>query len=139
MEKAVLSDPAIYPSEKVLAGCLKKANAAFLSLFEYNRTNYPEFVERWKYYNDGKRWLMNVSKRKKTLFWLSVDTSCFRIAFYFSPKHEQIVLDSDLPASMKKQYMSSAGKKFRPISFIVKSRKEAEIYRKLLPLKLLTL
>ncbi len=139
MDKAVLSDPAVYPSEEVIASYLKKANAAFRFLFEYNHTDFPELEERWKYYNDGKRWLMNVSKKKKTIFWLSLDKACFRLAFYFSSKYEPVITGSDLPALMKKEYMSSAGKTFRAITLIVKSKKDIEAYKKLLALKLVTL
>jgi hypothetical protein len=139
MEKPLLSDPAVYPTEKVLASCLKKANPAFLSLFEYNHANFPELEERWKYYNDGKRWLLSVSRKKKTVFWLSVDKACFRLGFYFSSKHEQLVMGSDIPASMKKQYKSSAGKAFRAITLVVRSKKDVDGYKKVLPLKLLTL
>ncbi len=139
MEKAILSDPNVYPTDRVLASCLMKGYGAFRSLFEYNHANFPELQERWKYYNDGKRWLMSVSKKKKTVFWLSVDKACFRLAFYLSSKYEPAILGSDLPASMKKQYMSSAGKSFRAITLIVKCKKDTETYKKVLAVKLATL
>lgn len=139
MEKAILSNPTVYPTDKVLASCLKKAHPAFLSLLAYNHAEFPELEERWKYYNDGKRWLMNVSRKKKTVFWLSADKACFRLGFYFGSKHEPLVMGSDISASMKKEYMSSAGKTFRAITLIVKSKKDTEAYKKLLRLKLVTL
>jgi hypothetical protein len=57
MKPQVLTDPAIFPTEKVLSGHLGKAGPAFRALFDFNHENFPEFVERWKYYNDGKSWL----------------------------------------------------------------------------------
>jgi hypothetical protein len=139
MEKPVLSDPNIYPTDKVIASCLSKANPAFISLFEYIHANFPEFEERWKYYNDGKSWLMNVSRKKKTIFWLSVNKAYFRTAFSFPAKHESLVVDSALPASLKKQYLESAGKFFRGITIVIKNKKDTGAFKKLLSLKLATL
>lgn len=139
METPVLSDPDIYPTDKVIAACLSKANAAFISLFEYNHTNFPEFAERWRYYNDGKQWLMNVSRKKKTVFWLHVSKGFFRTSFYLAPKFETMIAGSDLPASLKKQYKASAGASFRPITIVIKTKKDAEVFKKALALKLTTM
>jgi hypothetical protein len=135
----VLSDPKVYPSDHVLASHLRRANAAYRSLFEYKHAQFPTFTERWRYYNDGKQWLLNVSNKKKTLFWLVVNDGSFRTTFYFASRHEPLVVKSDLPASLKKQYAASAGKTFRPISLLIKSKKNIEEYKKLLALKLDTL
>ena len=139
MEKQALSDPGVYPTEKVIASHLKEANAAFVALFAYNHDTHPEFTERWKFYNDGKQWLMNVSTKKKTVFWLALNKGSFRTAFYLSQKHEPLVLESDLPASLKKQYKASAGKSFRAIRIVIRTKKDIAAYKKVLQLKLETL
>ena len=136
MEKPVLCDPEIYPTLEVLSSHLGKASASFAFLFDYNHTNFPEFTENWKYYNDGKSWLLNVSRKKKTVFWLSVSDGLFRTGFYLGAKAEQAVLDSKIPKGYKDQFMQSAGKKFRGISAIIKTKKDVDVYKILLALKM---
>lgn len=71
------------------------------SLFERNRAGHADFVQSWKYYNDGKSWLLNVSRKKKALFWLSVGDGWFRTTFYLSPKAEVAIMGSDLPEDLE--------------------------------------
>jgi hypothetical protein len=138
MDKPVLSDPAIFPTNEVLASHLGKAMSSFALLFQLNHTNFPEFVERWKYYNDGKSWLLNVS-RKKTLFWLSVKEGSFRTTFYLNAKAAQLVPDSKIPQKLKDQFKKSEGEKLRAITVEIKTRKDVEVYRKMLALKMAAL
>jgi hypothetical protein len=139
MEKPVLSDPAILPTDEVLSLHLGKAMPSFAFLFQFNHTNFPEFVERWKYYNDGKSWLLNVSRKKKTLFWLSVTNGSFRTTFYLNKKAAQLVPDSKIPKELKDRFRESEGKKFRGITVWIKSRKDVEVYKEMLALKMATM
>lgn len=136
MEKPVLSDPNIFPTDKILFPYLRKAKPSFVSLFEYNHKNFPDLVERWKYYNDGKRWLLNVSRKKKTIFWLSVNEGFFRTTFYFNAKAAQGVLTSKLPKALKDRFRESAGKTFRGITAVIKAKKDIGVYKELLSLKM---
>ena len=136
MEPAVLSDPQIYPSEEVLYSHLGKAKQAFISFTEHNQSDHPDFVGRWKYYNDGKRWLFNASRKKKTVFWLSIGDGFFRVSFYFNPKAEKDIVRSKIPGAMKSQYMVTAGEKFRAIPVVIKAKKDLEIYKELVQIKL---
>jgi len=52
--------------------------AQWESLFEYIHAEHPDFTGQWRYYNDGKSWLMNVSRRRRPLL-LSVLEHGFRI------------------------------------------------------------
>jgi hypothetical protein len=139
MDKPVLSDPATFPTDEVLASHLGKTMPCFLLLFQLNHTNFPEFVERWKYYNDGKSWLLNVSRKKKTLFWLSVKDGSFRTTFYFNDKAAQLVPVSKIPRKLRDQFAKSEGEKFRAITVEIKTNKDVEVYRKVLALKMAAL
>ncbi len=136
MEKPVLSDPEIFPSGEILSAQLGKASSSFASLFEYNHASFPDATERWRYYNDGKQWLLNVSRKKKTLFWLSVYEGFFRTTFYFGSKFARTILQSKLPVSLKSQFRKSAGKKFRPITAVIRTQRDLGAYKKLLALKM---
>lgn len=136
MEIPVLSDPNIYPTEEVLSVHLGKAEPAFTSLFEFNHSKHPDFVEKWRYYNDGKSWLLNVSRKKKTIFWLSIRDGSFRTSFYLNSKFEGDVVKSKIPKALKDQYLKEPGKKFRAITVVIKSKKDVDVYKELLSIKM---
>jgi hypothetical protein len=136
MVKRALCDPETYPSEEVIASHLGKANASFVSMLEHNREEHPDFEERWKFYNDGKSWLYNVSRKKKTLFWLSVEEGFFRATFYLNPEGGEALLGSALPEELKEQYRSAGGKKTRGVTATMKAKKDLAAYKELLAIKM---
>lgn len=113
MEASVLTDKNIFPTEDVIFSHLGKSKTLWLTLFEQMHKDYPEFAEEWKYYNDGKRWLLKVTEKKKTVFWLSVIPKGFRITFYFSDKAQKQILDSAIADELKDQYIN--GKRYNKI------------------------
>ena len=139
MDKRVLSDPDLFPSDKVLSGFLKRSYPAFVSLFELNHRKFPAFEERWKYYRDGKSWLMNVSVKKKTLFWLLAGDGCFRVSFYLNGKARELVKKSALGEEMKKHVAASIGKTLVGLTVEVRTKKDIQPYEELLGIKLASL
>lgn len=135
MDKRALGDPEILPSEEVIAGHLGRANAAYLAMLEHNRSAYPDSEERWKYYNDGKSWLFNLSRKKKTLLWLSVEDGFFRATFYLNAAGGEALLGSALPDELKEQFGAAEGKKIRGVTVHVKAKKDLEAYKELLAIK----
>jgi hypothetical protein len=136
MDVHVLSDPKTYPSEDVLFSHLGKAKPAFTSLFEFNHSNHPDFEEKWRYYNDGKSWLLNVLRKKKTIFWLSVHDGSFRTSFYLNSKCEPSIVRSKIPKNLKDRYVKDSGKKFRAITVVIKAKKDLDVYKELLSIKM---
>jgi hypothetical protein len=136
MDTPVLFDPNVFPSDDVLASVFGKAKPVFDALAQYNRETYPDFAARWKYYNDGKRWLMNVSRKKKTVFWLSAGEGFFKTSFYLTRKAESIVKDSDLSPALKKLYHDQLAQKFNALSVTIKTKKDIEEYKRLVRVKL---
>ncbi len=139
MDNPVLCDPSIYPNNEVLASHLKRAKASFDALFAYNHEKYPEFEERWRYYNDGKSWLMNVSRKKKTLFWLSIMDGSFRTTFYLNAKAAPCVGSLSIPKPLKAEFKKTAEKTFRGLTVVVKAKKDLETYKEILHLKMATM
>ncbi len=135
MDMPALSDPAVFPTEEVLSAHLGRAKAAFDHLFQFNHATFPEFVERWKYYTDGKSWLLNVSRKKKTLFWLSVRERWFRTTFYLNAKAARSVPASKIPEELKAKFRESEGK----ITVEVRTKKDIDVYKEVLALKMATM
>ncbi|MCX6138578.1 MAG: DUF3788 family protein [Ignavibacteriales bacterium] len=113
MESSPLTDKNIFPSQEVIFSHIGKSKALWLSFFEQMHKDHPDFAEEWRYYNDGKRWLMKMTRKKKTVFWLSIIPKGFRITFYFNEKAKGRILESPIPDELKDQYIN--GKLYKKI------------------------
>ncbi|HPN33324.1 MAG TPA: DUF3788 family protein [bacterium] len=104
MERPVLSNKEQYPTDEIIYAHLGAKKTHWSALFEYLHTHYPDFCSEWRYYLDGKSWLMKVTRGKQTIFWLSLVQGTFRTTFYFNRKAEEAIQQSALSAEMKAQY-----------------------------------
>ena len=108
MEPPVLTDKDEFPSEEVIASHLGRRMALWNALFQFIHAEHADFEERWRYYNDGKSWLLNISRKKKTVFWLSVIRGTFRITAYFTDKATDAIRASALSDDLKAQFLGAA-------------------------------
>jgi len=110
MEKPCLNDKDEYPDDEVLSRCLGKVKNTWDSFIDYINESHPTFSGEWRYYNDGKSWLYKLTKKKKTISWISVYHSKFKTTFYFPDKAEDLIKASKL----KKEYIDQFihGKKY---------------------------
>jgi len=111
--KPVLTNPDQFPTNEIIFSHIGKSKVIWEELFEYIHKEHPDLTQEWKYYNDGKSWLMKVQRKSKTIFWLSVIEKTFSITFYFGGKAEQAVLDSKISDELKKEFKE--GKKYGKI------------------------
>jgi len=137
MEPPVLTDKNQFPTEEVLARHLGKSRPLWDSFFDFLHSEHPDFKEEWRYYNDGKSWLMKITHKKKTIFWLGVNSGSFRISAYFVERAKKAVASSELSDDLKAQFVT--GKKFgtlKSISIAFKRKRDIADARVLADLKL---
>ena len=137
MEQLILSDPNQFPSEDIVFSHIGKTKALWISLFEYIHANHPDFADQWRYYRDGKSWLLKVTQKKKTIFWLSVVKGSFRTTFYFTDKAEAALMSSGLSGELKEQI--TGGKrvgKIRGVTITYAARENVEEAKILIGIKL---
>ena len=101
MTDAVFTDESRAPTEPSIHEALGRSAAAWRALFERLHAEHPDLEETWRYYTDGKSWLLKVTRKAKTVFWLSVQRGRFRVAFYFPERLAATLLESDLPDRVK--------------------------------------
>lgn len=84
MEKQLLTDALVYPTDDVLASELGDCGY----IYEMFTSTLPDLKIdlEWRYYQDGKAWLGKAVSNKKTVFWLSVWEGFFRVSFHFTEK-----------------------------------------------------
>ena len=137
MEQMILTNKDQFPTEEIIFAHLGKSKIIWESLFNHIHNNYPDFTEQWRYYNDGKSWLMKVTKKSTTIFWLSISKDSFRITFYFGDKAEPAIMESSLSDKIKGQFMN--GKRYgkiRGITLIMNTKQNIKFVKELIAIKL---
>jgi len=135
MDKPVLGDKNQFPTEEIIFSHLGKTKALWLSFFKYLHTNHPDLSQEWRYYNDGKSWLMKVTRKSKTIFWLSVIPAAFRTTFYLTEKAADVISGSSLPEELKEQFKTGSGK-LRGLTVVFRGKNDIENAKSLLTIKL---
>jgi hypothetical protein len=107
MDPLILTDPKLFPDDEVIAGVLGKGFGLWQAFFDDVHEAHPDIATEWRYYNDGKAWLMKVTCKKKTVVWVSVHAKYFRMTAYLTEKARAAVDASDLSADCKEQFATS--------------------------------
>jgi len=137
MEPPILTNQNEYPTEEIIFSHIGKSKALWNLVFEFLHTKHADLKEEWRYYNDGKSWLLKVTKKTKTIFWLSVLKDSFRITFYFTDKAEQAILNSPISEALKEQFKNGKRyNKIRGLTITFKYKKDVEDAKSLLAFKL---
>ncbi|OHB63161.1 MAG: hypothetical protein A2168_01500 [Planctomycetes bacterium RBG_13_50_24] len=126
MEKPCLNDKNEYPNDEVLSRYLGKVKKTWDSFIDFINESYPSFFGEWRYYKDGMSWLYKLTKKKKTISWISIYHNKFKTTFYFPDKAEGLITASKL----KKEYIDQFihGKRYGKIRGItVEIKKPADL------------
>jgi hypothetical protein len=91
MEPLILTDKSVTPTNDLIFSIIGENRIHWLKLVKTVHDRYPDTHEQWNYYNDGKCWLFRMLRKKKTLCWIGVLESTFRITFYFGDKAEPVI------------------------------------------------
>lgn len=134
---AVLNDKNVYPSEDVIFSHIGKSAKLWISFFDHLHAEHPDFTEEWRYYNDGKSWLMKVQRKAKTVFWLSLAGGTFRTTFYFPARSEAAIAASSLSPELKGSFASrSRDLKNHGLTVLFRNKADIEQAKILCDLKL---
>jgi hypothetical protein len=116
MEKPCLKDKDEFPGDEVLGRYLGNVKKPWDLFIDFLKETHPLFSTEWRYYNDGKSWLFKVTKKKKTICWVSICDKMFRTTFYFTDKVEDLLKKSKLKKEYIDQFIN--GKKYGKIKGI---------------------
>ena len=137
MEKPVLSDKTQFPTEATVFAYIGKFRSLWISFFDYLSAEHPDFQKEWRYYNDGKSWLLKVTRKGKSVFWLSLAADSFRITFYFTDRAEPAIHGSGIPDELKDQFKNGKRyNKIRGLTILFKNKKDVEFTKELMEIKL---
>ena len=137
MEPIALTDPSIIPDNELVFSLIGDKRVYWEQIMEHLYHHHKDISEVWRFYNDGKSWLFRTLKKKNTIFWVAVLKDTFRVGFYFGDKAEPMILKSDLPESIKYEFMNAKRyNTIRPISVTMADSSDVDTVIKLIDLKL---
>jgi len=134
--KPCLNDKDEFPDDEVLSRALGKVKPAWDAFMTLLDESYPLFTREWRYYRDGNNWLYKVTKKKKTICWVSVWSKAFKTTFYFPDRAEEPIVASRLKKEYVEQFLN--GKRYgkiRGVSGTVKKPSDLASIEKLIAIK----
>ena len=135
-EKPCLNDKDQFPDDEVLSRSLGEVKSVWDSFIGLLNERYPAFSAEWRYYRDGKSWLYKVTKKKKTVCWVSVSPNAFKATFYFPDRAEDPIVTSTLRKEYVEQFLH--GKRYgriRGVTVTVKKSSDLASIKKLIAIK----
>jgi hypothetical protein len=130
-----LRDDQVFPDETVLRQVLENAFQAYLGLLDiFRRQN---LSAEWRYYHDGKAWLLKVQKKQKTLVWMSAWKGFISATIYLPLKHLDRFSELDIDDSIKEKVEQSKDiMKSKPCTFEISEVGILDDFEKVLKLKM---
>jgi hypothetical protein len=135
-EILALSDKQIIPTDEYIFSIIGEKKILWQGIMKYVADNHLDASGTWNYYNDGKQWLFKMVRKKKTIFWATILENTFKITFYFGDKAEPIIVNSDLPKTVKDNFLN--GKRYgkiRAISLKMNDLSDVEIVKKVIQIR----
>ena len=134
---SVLNDKSIEPDDDIVFPILGKTGIFWESIRKHLDDDYTDIVYVWKYYYEKSGWLLQVRRKKRTLFWFKVFKDFFSVTFWFGDKAVGIVQDSDLPEDIKHELRIAKKHKIgKSISIHVRHSDDVEHVKKLVAIKI---
>jgi hypothetical protein len=138
METDILTDKSVKPNDEIIFSIIGNTELLWEQIFSYLFDNSKNISVNWQYSDCGKYWVCIVQKKKNTIFRLRIfKMHSFSLAFPFGDKSEPVILQSNLPDSIKNDFINA--KRFnstRYISIEVEDSKDIENVKKLIAIKI---
>jgi len=137
MLRPILNNPDEFPSDPVLARQFGRAKPAWDAFMDLLKADYPLIAPEWRYYNDGKSWLCKVTRKAKTVCWVSPWDRFFKICFYFTAKAAVAIAASSLDPELKYAFQHPKGKcSLRSVITEVRKKSDLKPIKELIEIKL---
>jgi len=137
MEPIVLTDPNVQPTDELIFSIIGENSIYWEQIIGYLYDNHFDITEEWRFYNDGKSWLYRTLQKKKTIYWVGVQSDTFRVSFWLSEKSLPMIEASTIPESIKEEYRNAKPfNKSRCVTVVMTSPDDLKNVLKLIELKL---
>lgn len=136
METPILTDKLIVPTDEILKSTYANGIKIYQELKTQLQKKFPDIILEWKFYPDGKRWLMPAVYKKKPLFWMGAFQHGLKVSFWFGKKAEPFIENSSLSESIKELYRTAQQNKLgRGISILLENNETIETILQIIEVK----
>ena len=81
----------------------------------------------WRFYKDGGAWLCKMTRKKKTVFWISAWKQFLKCGFYFTEKSGDGISDLSIDQSLKSSFdKTDPIGKLRPLIIDLTAKKQLD-------------
>ena len=102
MSASIYTEKLIEPNDRMLSHDLVDTKVFFDKIGSFIESEYGHFKPEWKFYNKKSGWILKMFTKKKNVLFVVPCDKYFRIVFTFGDKASNLIFNSDLPDSIKK-------------------------------------
>ena len=136
METNPFYDESFQPNDKWLIEIFAETWKYWQAIRSQLNQDFGDVHEEWKFFYKKSGWLLQVTRKKRTIFWLRPFDGYFCITFWFGDKAAAVVENSDLPTTIKNALKNAKKYKIgRSIQIDVKQPGDVENIKKLMAIK----
>jgi hypothetical protein len=133
----LLKDPDQVPTPEYLEAELGSLSPLYSELIGVLESDDFGLGVEWRYYKDGKAWLCKITRKKKTVVWMSAWQDCFRLGFYFTEKTGAGIPDLEIDPALKASYATADPiGRMKPLMVELKESSQLQDLRMLLHYKI---
>tara|TARA_R110001583_G_scaffold21469_2_gene81555 strand:+ start:8085 stop:8504 length:420 start_codon:yes stop_codon:yes gene_type:complete len=137
MSASIYTEKLIEPDDKMLTHDLSASKKFLDTIATFIETEYGDFKPVWKFYNKKSGWILKMFTKKRNVLFIVPCNNYFRTAFTLGDKAANLILNSDLPKTIKNDL--SEAKKYaegRTIQIEVKTQPDLDIILDMIRIKL---
>jgi hypothetical protein len=133
----LLTDPERAPTPELLESEFGKLYPLYTELTDMLESDDFGLGIEWRYYKDGKAWLCKITRKKKTVVWMSAWHDYLNLGFYFTEKTGVGIPELEIAQELKENYATADPiGKMKPLTIDLKESSQLQDLRKLLRYKI---
>ena len=133
----LLQDPERVPTPEILKAEFGKLYPLYTELVDTLESDDVGLGMEWRYYKDGKAWLCKITRKKKTVVWMSAWQDYLNLGFYFTEKTGAGIPELEIAQELKKNYATADPiGKMKPLTVNLRESSQLQDLSKLLQYKI---
>jgi hypothetical protein len=133
----LLKDPDQAPTSELLEAEFGNLYLLYTEMIELLESDEIGLGIEWRYYKDGKGWLCKITRKKKTVVWMSPWQDHLHLGFYFTEKTGAGIPELEIDPTLKESYATADPiGKMKPLTVELKEPGQLQDLRKLLLYKI---
>ena len=138
MSASIYTEKLVEPDDKMLSFDLAETKKYLDKIAELIENDYGDFKPEWKFYSKKSGWILKMFTKKRNVLFIVPCDKYFRVAFTFGDKASDLIFNSKLPDTIKKDLFEA--KKYaegRTIQIAVKTDKDFDNILNMIRIKLM--